>query len=290
MALHLVDRAFSLLDEMPRRGITPRADTYNSILTGLIKVIKAWLSWFISWLEFDENGDMYKMKQTNEQMPPDVRRYRGFPNGALNRWEIRRARWRCSTDILIVEARSSAWRLPLPPITWSDTPSLGHYKSDDVHKSVVPPVVGRAPFAWHVFGRTNGNCTVLRHQQSNTQVLQALCLKKDVAQSRLVYNEMRRRNVKPDKWVTWSIHNTSWVDLETLCWVNRNTLPCAGLLSHWLGHWLGHWLTSLSQLRTLRRQHHFDSFSSTSAQPRRCIRHYPNGEEAVHPAIIVISK
>lgn len=92
MALHLVDRAFSLLDEMPRRGITPRADTYNSILTGLIKVIKAWLSWFISWLEFDENGDMYKMKQTNEQMPPDVRRYRGFPNGALNRWEIRRAR------------------------------------------------------------------------------------------------------------------------------------------------------------------------------------------------------
>lgn len=38
MALNLDDRAFELLDEMDTRGIHPRADTFNTILTGLTKV------------------------------------------------------------------------------------------------------------------------------------------------------------------------------------------------------------------------------------------------------------
>jgi len=37
MAQRLDDRAFELLDEMERRGVRPRADTFNSILTGLTK-------------------------------------------------------------------------------------------------------------------------------------------------------------------------------------------------------------------------------------------------------------
>ncbi|CAM9605381.1 unnamed protein product, partial [Hapterophycus canaliculatus] len=37
MAQHLQGRAFELLDEMKLRGICPRADTFNSILTGLAK-------------------------------------------------------------------------------------------------------------------------------------------------------------------------------------------------------------------------------------------------------------
>lgn len=38
MAQHMQDRAFEVLDEMNRRGVYPRADTFNSILTGLSKV------------------------------------------------------------------------------------------------------------------------------------------------------------------------------------------------------------------------------------------------------------
>lgn len=38
MARNLDDRAFKLLEEMNRREIRPRADTFNSILTGLTKV------------------------------------------------------------------------------------------------------------------------------------------------------------------------------------------------------------------------------------------------------------
>lgn len=38
MALNMKDRAFELLDEMERRKVGPRADTFNIILTGLIKV------------------------------------------------------------------------------------------------------------------------------------------------------------------------------------------------------------------------------------------------------------
>lgn len=38
MAQNIDERAFELLDEMKRRGIRPRADTFNSILTGLTKV------------------------------------------------------------------------------------------------------------------------------------------------------------------------------------------------------------------------------------------------------------
>ncbi len=37
MAQRLDDRAFELLDVMERRGVCPRADTFNSILTGLTK-------------------------------------------------------------------------------------------------------------------------------------------------------------------------------------------------------------------------------------------------------------
>lgn len=38
MAQHLEDLAFEVLDEMNKRGVYPRADTFNSILTGLSKV------------------------------------------------------------------------------------------------------------------------------------------------------------------------------------------------------------------------------------------------------------
>lgn len=38
MARKLDGRAFALLDEMERRGVRPRADTFNSIITGLTKV------------------------------------------------------------------------------------------------------------------------------------------------------------------------------------------------------------------------------------------------------------
>lgn len=38
MARHLDDRAFELLHEMEMREVRPRADTFNSIITGLIKV------------------------------------------------------------------------------------------------------------------------------------------------------------------------------------------------------------------------------------------------------------
>lgn len=38
MTQHREDRAFEVLDEMSRRGVHPRADTFNSILTGLSKV------------------------------------------------------------------------------------------------------------------------------------------------------------------------------------------------------------------------------------------------------------
>eukprot|EP00752_Nemacystus_decipiens_P002229 g2115.t1 len=37
LAQHMEDRAFEVLDEMNRRGVHPRADTFNSILTGLSK-------------------------------------------------------------------------------------------------------------------------------------------------------------------------------------------------------------------------------------------------------------
>lgn len=43
MAQHMEDRAFEVLDEMSRRGVYPRADTFNSILTGLSKVSDFWL-------------------------------------------------------------------------------------------------------------------------------------------------------------------------------------------------------------------------------------------------------
>lgn len=39
MRLNLRDKAFQLLDEMARRNIHPRVDTFNSILTGLLKVM-----------------------------------------------------------------------------------------------------------------------------------------------------------------------------------------------------------------------------------------------------------
>lgn len=38
MANNMDKKAFELLDEMERRGILPRADTFNSILTGMTKV------------------------------------------------------------------------------------------------------------------------------------------------------------------------------------------------------------------------------------------------------------
>lgn len=38
MANSMDKKAFELLDEMERRGIRPRADTFNSILTGMTKV------------------------------------------------------------------------------------------------------------------------------------------------------------------------------------------------------------------------------------------------------------
>lgn len=38
MANSMDKKAFELLDEMHRRGIRPRADTFNSILTGMTKV------------------------------------------------------------------------------------------------------------------------------------------------------------------------------------------------------------------------------------------------------------
>ena len=38
MANKMDKKAFELLDEMGRRGICPRADTFNSILTGMTKV------------------------------------------------------------------------------------------------------------------------------------------------------------------------------------------------------------------------------------------------------------
>lgn len=38
MAQNMEDRAFEMLEEMNRRGVYPRADTFNSILTGLSKV------------------------------------------------------------------------------------------------------------------------------------------------------------------------------------------------------------------------------------------------------------
>lgn len=38
MANKMDKEAFELLDEMGRRGISPRADTFNSILTGMTKV------------------------------------------------------------------------------------------------------------------------------------------------------------------------------------------------------------------------------------------------------------
>ena len=38
MANSMDKNAFELLDEMERRGIRPRADTFNSILTGMTKV------------------------------------------------------------------------------------------------------------------------------------------------------------------------------------------------------------------------------------------------------------
>lgn len=40
MAQRMEDRAFEVLDEMNRREVLPRADTFNSILTGLSKVSK----------------------------------------------------------------------------------------------------------------------------------------------------------------------------------------------------------------------------------------------------------
>lgn len=38
MALQQNERAFELLQEMTARGILPRADTFNTIITGLTKV------------------------------------------------------------------------------------------------------------------------------------------------------------------------------------------------------------------------------------------------------------
>ena len=54
MAQHMEDRAFEVLDEMNGRGVYPRADTFNSILTGLSKV--SGLAFASSNLELDASS------------------------------------------------------------------------------------------------------------------------------------------------------------------------------------------------------------------------------------------